>query len=341
MAVLLASAPLLTGCASLEYLSQAAQGQRDLAFRRRPIEEATKDPRVAERTRRLLGEIPSIKAFGERRGLSPTPNYRTYVGLDRPYVVWVVSACEPLRFREKTWSFPIVGKVPYLGFFAKRDAEKEAEKWRRQGFDVDVRGSVAYSTLGFFEDSVLSSMIHPGEDALGALANTVLHESLHATLYVNGQTPFNESVASFVGDELARAYLDERLGLGSPERAAYDESEAEGLARSARLHAAYKQLEELYATSRPMDEMLAEKNFVLASLRQELRYRRPLTNATLAQFKSYEGGDVPLRRLFAACDRDVRRFVAALRPLKDRPFAKANDKDLARYLDPLTAAGCR
>jgi predicted aminopeptidase/isopenicillin N synthase-like dioxygenase len=333
--------PLLTGCSSLQYLNQAAMGQRDLAFRRRPLEEAVADPQVPERTRRLLGEIAGIKAFGERQGLSPTPNYRSYVGLDRPYVVWVVSACEPLRFREKNWAFPIVGRVPYLGFFAKKDAQKEADKWRRQGWDVDVRGSVAYSTLGFFEDSVLSSMIHPDDDALGALANTVLHESLHATLYIGGQTPFNESVASFVGDELARVYLAEHLGPGSPERAAYDESEAQGVARATRLHQAYKQLDELYKSDASMEQKLAEKQHLLLALQKELRYRRPLTNATLAQFKSYEGGSEVLRKLYDACGRDPRRFVKALSPLKDATFAKPNDKDIARYVEPITAGGCR
>lgn len=316
-------------------------GQRDLSFRRRPIDEAVADPAVPERTRKLLAEIAGIKAFGERQGLKPTPNYRSYVGLNRPYVVWVVSACAPLHFREKSWSFPIVGKVPYLGFFAKKDAQKEADKQRALGWDVDLRGSVAYSTLGFFEDSVLSSMIHPDDDALGALANTVLHESLHATLYINGQTPFNESVASFVGDELARVYLAERLGEASKERAAYEESEASGKVRAARMHAAYKELDELYKSSHTKEEKLAEKQRILTALQKELRFRRPLTNATLAQFKNYEGGNDVLARLYDACGRDPRRFVAALAPLEDATFAKPNDKDIARYVEPITARGCK
>jgi predicted aminopeptidase len=333
--------PLLTGCTSLRYLNQAAMGQRDLVFRRRPLDEAIADPQVPGRTRELLAQIPAIKAFGEQRGLTPTTSYRSYVGLPRRYVVWVVSACEPLRFREKYWSFPIVGKVPYLGFFARKDADAEAEKWRAQGYDVDVRGSVAYSTLGFFEDPVLSSMIHPGDDALGSLANTVLHESLHATLYLSGQTPFNESVASFIGDELARDYMHERLGPGAVEERAYAEAEADGKARTKRMHEVYKELDDLYKSSRSMEEKVAEKAFLLRSLQKELRYRRPLTNATLAQFKSYEGGAEPLRRLYEACGKDARRFVAALSTLRPGSFAKPNDKDLARYVDPLTAAGCR
>lgn len=316
-------------------------GQRDLAFRRRAIAEAVADPQVPERTRLLLGEIAAIKTFGERQGLKPTPNYRSYVGLDRPYVVWVVSACAPLHFREKNWSFPVVGSVPYLGFFAKKDAQREAEKQRALGWDVDVRGSVAYSTLGFFEDSVLSSMIHPDDDALGALANTVLHESLHATLYIHGQTPFNESVASFVGDELARVFLAERLGESSKERAAYESSEAAGKQRAARMHSAYRELDELYKSTRTRGEKLVEKQRILSELQRELRFRRPLTNATLAQFKNYEGGNDVLSKLYEACGRDPRRFVAALAPLQETKFAKQNDKDIARYVEPITAKGCK
>src|SRR6185369_14443629 len=107
----------------------------------------------------------------------------------------------------------------------------------------------AYSTLGWLEDPVLSTMIPEGDEALGELANVVLHESLHATLYLKEQTRLNESLASFVGDELAMAYLDERVGSSSIEKTSYIESQQRGEARARVLHGAYVRLSRLYAST--------------------------------------------------------------------------------------------
>ncbi|MBI2712508.1 MAG: aminopeptidase, partial [Bdellovibrio sp.] len=173
-----------SGCgAHVRYLAQASYGQFVLLNRARPIAEVLQDERTPLRVRNLLKEIDPVKSFGEAQGLRPTHNYTEYVKLDRDAAVWVVSACEKLKFESKEWNFPIAGAFPYLGWFDLQTAQEFAEELRKEGWDVDLRGAQAYSTLGWFRDSVLSTMIPPGEGALSSLVNVVLHESVHATLY--------------------------------------------------------------------------------------------------------------------------------------------------------------
>src|SRR6185312_14274837 len=116
------------------------------------------------------------------------------------------------RFRSKTWWFPIVGRVPYLGWFDRDDAHDFADELHREGWDSDVGAADAYSTLGWFDDPVLSTMIAGGDEAVGELVNVILHESVHATLYVDGQTRFNESLAEFVAGKLTTVYLGAHYG---------------------------------------------------------------------------------------------------------------------------------
>ena len=176
--------------------------------------------------RELLAEVPTIKRFAERHGLRPTSSYAKYAEVPRSAIVWVVSASTPLSFQPRTWTFPIVGSVPYLGWFDEAEARDFADDLRSQGYDVDLRGAQAYSTLGWFDDPILSTMLGSGDEAVGDLANVVLHESVHATYYLPGQSPLNESVADFLGDRLATAYLRERTGENSDELRAYLEGSA-------------------------------------------------------------------------------------------------------------------
>ena len=178
-AVLCVAPVLCAGCLSVHYVFHAAAGQFELLAGRKPIREVIASPRTPPRLRAMLSEIPRLKAFGEENGLRPTSNYEEYVQLRREAAVYVVSACEPLRFHSLTWSFPIAGDYPYLGWFNRASARDYARRLEGEGWDVDLRGASAYSTLGFFADPVLSTMISARADALGELAEVVLHESAH------------------------------------------------------------------------------------------------------------------------------------------------------------------
>lgn len=343
LAALLVAAALLlcqSGCTTAAYLAQAGAGQLDLMLRSRPIPHVLADPKTPPRLRDLLGQVARIKAFGERHGLTATSSYTRYVALDRPVVVYVVTACEPLRFHSKTWSFPIAGKVPYLGWFDKDRALAYAEGLRDEGWDADVGGASAYSTLGWLDDPILSTMIPDGDDAPGNLAEVVLHESLHATLYVNGQSPFNENLASFVGERLGRRYLDETFGPASPEKEAYERSEAEGRARREAMHEAYLRLKALYASSRHDEEKLDEKRRLLTELRAKIGFKRPINNATLAELETYHASSPELEALLSACGGSFPRFLAAVKTLGPRSFEKPLERDLGKVVGPLIDGGC-
>lgn len=335
-----AAASLSAGCFEAGYVAQAAQGQLDIVCKTRELARAARDEELPAWKRDLLHHVADIKAFARASGLTPTPSYEDYVELDRPVAVWVVSASHPLRFESLRWEFPIVGSVPYLGWFDRLSAADLADDLRAKGWDVDLRGARAYSTLGWFDDPVLSSMLEEGPGGPGELANTVLHESLHATLYVPSQSSFNESVASFVGDTLADRWLAARFGEGSAELATYRQGLTDGAARAARLHQAFEDLDALYRSGKPEAQIRAGKQAYLEVLEVELEMSRRPTNATLLGFRTYESGRPVLERLFAACGGDMRRFVGALEALEERDFGEPQQEDVARIVDVAIRRGC-
>ena len=334
----------LTGCISfgpgLRYVTQASAGQEKLNGRGIDISEIVENGYLDKRTRELLANVPRIKSFGERHGLRPTANYERYLWLGRPAVMWVVSACDPLHFRPKTWTFPIVGSITYTGWFDRKEGDEYARELAGKGWDVDVRGSQAYSTLGWFNDPVLSTMLSGGDDALGDLADVVLHESLHATFYVPGQSTLNESMASFVGDTLAVQYLDHEKGADSPEGRRFLEVRRQGEARGKKMKGAYDALERLYASSLPAEEKLEEKRRITTALRAQLRFARPVTNATLIQYKTYGSGREEMEALLTRCQGDFPRMLRALERV--RPIAKQAKPhtDPGILLRPLLSEQC-
>lgn len=331
---------LLSGCAELRYVTQASAGQEDINRRGIAIDEVVDQGLLDRRTRELLAHVPRIKAFGERHGLKKTKNYERYVWLGRDAVVWVVTASSPLAFRPKVWSFPIVGSFTYEGWFDKNEARTYAASLEAVGWDVDVRPSQAYSTLGWFDDPILSTMIVKSQDAVGSLADVVLHETLHATFYVRGQSTLNESVASFFGDRLAVVYLDEALGPDSIEKRDFVAKRERSERKAQRMHDAYVALEHLYASHRPSQEVLAEKARITQALRAELRLERPVNNASLIQYKTYGSGKAELDQLLCACDGDFPRLLRHLDRVRESAKAAPPHSDPAALLQPLLRETC-
>jgi predicted aminopeptidase len=168
-----------------------------------------------------------------------------------------------------------------------------------------------------------------------------LHESVHATLYIDGQTRFNESLAEYTAGKLTVLYLDGRYGPKSPQSDAFLAAEQRAAARHAQMHRAYETLAALYASSRPDAEKLAEKHRVLTELRRETHFIRPINNATLSAFKNYNSGTPELDALFGACGHSFARFLGTLASLKKKgSFSKPNQADLRPVLEPLIEAGC-
>ncbi len=330
----------LGGCASLEYLSQAAAGQWQLNRGGKSIDQLVEGGYLDARTRELLSQVPRIKAFGEANGLRHTDNYTRYLWLARPAVVWVVTVCDPLAFKPVAWRFPIVGSITYTGWFKELAARAYADEQARAGWDVDVRPSPAYSTLGWFHDPILSTMIEEGDEALGDLADVVLHETLHATFFVPDQSTLNESVASFVGEELAVRYLDAAPGPNARAKSAFLAAGARRDARATKLRAAYAELERLYASTASPEAKRSEKARITRALRLELSLRRPLNNASLIQYETYGSGRAELRALLAGCGGSFPRMLVALEKVRAIARRAPAHSDPAVLLRPVLAERC-
>ncbi|MEN9722427.1 MAG: hypothetical protein RJB38_413 [Pseudomonadota bacterium] len=327
------------------YFIQAAIGQLRISNRARLIDEVLGRPEVSERVKRALKEIPEIKRFAVRVGLRATRNYEEYSDLRRPAAVWVVSACEPLRFEAKRWVFPVVGGFSYLGWFDRDAAESFRQGLESQGYDSDLRPASAYSTLGWFRDPILSTMI-PEVDDLGDLAEVVLHESVHATLHLSGQSTLNESLAQFLGEKLTLEYLREKRVGGSEASLQWEETYQKGLAAASRrkelLRSAYRFLKEVYESPRSRDEKSEIKGEVLARLKRDLNWpqARTLNNATLIQFATYESGADVWQSLWESCGKSTTRLLQAIRVgvaglSKERVTKELEDRELTAFLSSL------
>lgn len=337
---LLAAASLTLGCAETRYVLQAIPGQAQLYTGARDVDEVLADPRTDARTRVLLEEVEHILAYGADRGLSTKGNYTRYVDLDRSAVVYFLAASKPLAFEPKTWTFPLVGSFPYTGWFSYFLGRRERQRLEGRGWDVYMRSVRAYSTGGWLHDPVLSTMLLPSDDAYRYLTNTLFHELTHANFFVGDQATFNESLASFVGDEMAGEYLADRFGPESDEVTQYHQELDDYAERSKIVFAAYEKLEKLYASDKPDAVKLREKAAILRQLRIDADLSYEPNNASLIGFKTYNSGLPELAALFETCGRDWHRFFALVEAVDSDDFPSEQLEELGPFIKSLGRKGC-
>lgn len=201
-------AAALVGC-SPGYVLRAGWEEARILSRRQPIQEVVHDTSAAEDVRAKLRLVEDARDFAERSlGLSPGSSFESYVKLRRDTLALNVSAAPEFALRWKTWWFPIVGRVPYKGFFDFDEAREEARRLREAGWDVSLRPVSAFSTLGWLPDPVMSTTLRM--DSV-SLVETVIHEIAHSTYYAAGRARFNESLANFVGHRGAIAFFCDAL----------------------------------------------------------------------------------------------------------------------------------
>ena len=202
------------------YLSRAAYEEARILARRTPIDRLVADSATPITERAKLQLVLAARRFAaDSVGLRPEQSFTRYSRLDRDTLVLVVSAAYPDRLARRTWWFPVVGRFPYKGFFDFAAAHRTADDLRRDGFDVSIGASSAFSTLGWFNDPVVSTTLRM--DSV-SLVNTVIHEITHTTFFAKGQVVFNESFATFVGGRGAMAFF-RALGDTALTRRAEDE----------------------------------------------------------------------------------------------------------------------
>lgn len=207
----LAMGLLLSGCSSVRYYGHVAHGEASLLLHRRALSTVLDDPATSPALAARLRLAARARRFAsEQLALPDNRSYTSYVALDRPFVAWNVFAAPRYSVDPVPQCFPIAGCVAYRGYFKRSLAQAAAARLRAQGRDVWVGGVPAFSTLGWFADPILSSMLTWDDDELDG---TIFHELAHQTIYLKGDTAFNESFATFVQQEGLRQW---RMARGLP-----------------------------------------------------------------------------------------------------------------------------
>ncbi len=201
--ILTLSLCFLNSC-SLPYLFKSSVGQLSILSNREPINEVLKKSTLNEKHKLKLKLTLKAKKFAvEQLKLKVTKSYSSYVQLDRDYVTYLLRVAPAFKFESYSWSFLFAGKFPYKGFFSLEDAKEEAKKFPESEYDTYIRGVAAYSTLGWFNDPLLSPMLRYHDFDL---VSTIIHECIHETLFIKDNTSFNEKLANFLGDKGAEIY---------------------------------------------------------------------------------------------------------------------------------------
>jgi predicted aminopeptidase len=316
----------LSGCNGTYYL-KSAYHQMKLMNARVDVSEILKreDLKIEDRKKILIAQ--EAREFAEKVvGLKHTRNYSSFVQLDQPYVNYTLSAAPKWKLEHHQWDFLVVGKVPYKGFFSEAEGKAAEQTLIKQGFDTYLRGVSAYSTLGWFRDPLLSSMMRYSEYDL---VNLVIHETVHATLYIKSSADFNERMASFLGNKGTEAFYLKKEG---PQSATLVEVKAD--AQDDELFSDFisKELKDLaawYEANTLRDEAvrsarLAEIN---ARFKSELQPKmkgkgyskfgdRLLNNASLNVYKTYYKDHSDFEKLWQKSGADFKKFLQACKSLE-------------------------
>lgn len=323
-AVPLFAALALSGCASISYYGQLLAGQLDLLQRREPVAAILADPARDPELRRRLALAQQARDFASAQlGLPDNRSYRLYADLQRPFVVWNLFATPEFSLAPQLHCFPIAGCVAYRGYYRQGGARGAAALLKQQGLDTYLGGVEAYSTLGWFDDPILNSMLRWSDERLIAV---IFHELAHQQLYVADDTAFNESFATFVEQQGLRQWRTARGLAPADVQGAQQRDQFIALVLASR-----DRLEQLYASALPAAAMRAGKQAEFERLRREYRSLRarewggvgrydawieaPLNNAKLLPFGLYDQWVPAFAALFSEVAGDWPQFylrVAAL-----------------------------
>ena len=313
-------------CRSLPYYEQAIDGQMQILQKQQPISDLIENPETPAAVREKLLLIQSARTFAEKQLLLPVnDHYLSYVELNRPYVVWNVFAAPEFSLTPETWCFPIAGCVSYRGYFKEADARRFGDALTQKGFDVYIGGAIAYSTLGWFDDPILSTFINLSASDTVAL---IFHELAHGLLYIPDDTAFNESFATAVEQEGLK-----RWQMFSDASQDYDDWQRKRRYRQTftALVSKYRnQLKVLYESNLTPNEKRNQKAAVFNRMQSEFRalksnhhqmavysawFNRPLNNAQLISVSTYHDWVPAFSKMLSDCDGDLGTFYERCRQL--------------------------
>ena len=298
MAVLAVLGSVISGCSPF-YVIRAAYEEGKILWRREPIPEYLEKPDLTAETQDKLKLVLAVREYArDVLKLNVGGSYSSYSYVDRPDLTYILTAAPRTELRPYTWWFLIIGRVPYKGYFSKEDAAAAAKELEVDGYDTNIRTSAAFSTLGWFDDPLLSHLLRYDKVTL---AEVVFHELFHNTLYVKGAGAFNESVANFVGGRAAIDFFRDRFGAGSAEHERAIRAWEEELEFSVFIEKLAASLDELYARKIPEEEKLLLRQQVFTRGKEEWsewvtqyptqRFRnfskQPLNNAVIIHYMLY------------------------------------------------------
>lgn len=310
----------------LLYGVRQARGQLHIVWNARPAAELLQDPSFPDSLKDKLILIEKVRKFAiDSLGLKDTRNYKTVYDQKGEEIMWVVTASEPFRLKAREWTFPVLGSVPYKGFFDKDLALELRDELEKEGWDVSIRNPGGWSTLGWFTDPILSKMLERSE---GDLANLIIHEMSHATIFVKDSIEFNENLATFIGDRGAEKFLISVYGEDSEQFRSYLAEDSDFLKYSDHMLRGSEKLDSLYKSMTEdmglerkralKKEMIERIILALDTLKLErpgpppsLRFRERLpNNAYFMNFRRYQARqDVFWNEFKGLFHEDLRAYI--------------------------------
>jgi len=335
--VFILSLLFLNGCSSIAYYSQAIGGQWEIYRHSQAIDSVLADPVTPTALKQQLSDILKMRAFASKvLHLPDNRSYTYYADIKRPYVVWSVFAAPAFSLKPKRWCFPIVGCVSYRGYFSEAAAIALAKDLRTQGYDVYVAGIAAYSTLGWFSDPVLNTMLAWSKFRMAGL---IFHELAHQKIYIQDDTAFNEGFAmtvEYVGVERWLAQYGTQKDVVDYQQSRQRQAEFVDLMLATR-----NDLQEIYQQKLSAKQLEAAKTAAFGSLRAQYAvlkkrwggyagydawFANDLNNAKLLSVVTYQDYVPAFRALLEQLDGDLVAFYEKVAQLGELPIEERHDQ---------------
>lgn len=343
---LILSALTVSACSSFGYYLDLMEGHSELLEQQKPIVDILADKDIEPKLRELLQTSQIIRDFSSKELLLPeNDSYRMYADLNRRYAVWNVVAAKELSVKAKKWCFLFVGCLSYRGYFSKKDATSYAEKLKKEGYDVYVAGANAYSTLGWFDDPLLNTMMYKSE---ARRAGIIFHELAHQRIYIDDDSAFNEAFATTVEEEGIRRWLQKNQKNDKYET--YLENKKRNSELNLLLQASREKLKELYKSKLTNEEKHKSKKRIFSLMKQHYQklkkswggydayddwMAQDLNNAHLSLIATYNNLVPGFKAILNSEGNDLEKFYLAIEQLgkltqQDRNNKLMQLKQLAR-----------
>lgn len=315
---------------SPSFVLQAAFEEGKILWNREYIQDVLENPKSTLDEKKKLKAVLEAREFAKQIGLDPGESYTMYSKVDREVLLWVVAGSKPTSFDLATWWFPFVGEVPYKGFFYHEDAEDEARSLKFTGYESYIREADAFSTLGWFNDPVLSTTLKHEESTI---VNIVIHETLHRNIWIPDNVGFNESLANFVGIQGAIEFYYQKLEQSNPENTQFSEWQNHlFLAENAKkqnfvlaqiVRQLYEELHALYESNLCKPAKLKRRKEIFDShidpirkINPDLSIFKTPNNAEIIQYYLYLEQIEDFDRLYTLCEKNWARFFAKIKEIQ-------------------------